>query len=109
MLAAPVGQLRPFKPTLRVCSFLSSPVPDGARRLFLDLIMKATVLPLGLLFCSAVALPAQTIPASTAYDASPQHLWNQLNSTLFARVAPEGTAISGGHGMGARAAAVRDR
>ena len=71
--------------------------------------MKATVLPLGLLFCSAVALPAQTIPASTAYDASPQHLWNQLNSTLFARVAPEGTAISGGHGMGARAAAVRDR
>jgi hypothetical protein len=46
--------------------------------------MKATVLPLGLLFCSAVALPAQTIPASTAYDASPQHRWNQLNSTLFA-------------------------
>ena len=53
--------------------------------------MKATVLALGLLFCSAVAPAAETIPASTAYDASPQHLWNQLNSTLFARGAPEGT------------------
>jgi hypothetical protein len=53
--------------------------------------MKATLLALGLLFCSAVALAAETIPASTAYAADPQNLWNQLNSTLFARVAPEGT------------------
>jgi hypothetical protein len=53
--------------------------------------MKAALLGLGLLICSAVALAAKTIPASTAYDANPQHLWNQLNSALFARVAPEGT------------------
>lgn len=53
--------------------------------------MKATLLALGLLFCSAVALAAETIPASTVYAANPQHLWNELNSTLFARVAPEGT------------------
>ena len=52
--------------------------------------MKATLLGLGLLICSAVSLAATTIPASTAYDANPQHLWNQLNSVLFARVAPEG-------------------
>jgi hypothetical protein len=52
--------------------------------------MKATFLGLGLLICSAVALSAKTVPVSTAYDANPQHLWNQLNSALFARVAPEG-------------------
>ena len=53
--------------------------------------MKATLLSLGLLICSAVAPAATTTPASTAYDANPKHLWNQLNSALFARVAPEGT------------------
>ena len=53
--------------------------------------MKATLLVLGLLICSAEAPAATTTPASTAYDASPQHPWNQLNSALFARVAPEGT------------------
>jgi hypothetical protein len=53
--------------------------------------MKATLLSLGLLICSAAVSAANTAPASTAYDADPQHLWNQLNSVLFARVAPEGT------------------
>jgi hypothetical protein len=38
-----------------------------------------------------MALAADIKPATTAYDADPQHLWNQLNSVLFARVAPEGT------------------
>lgn len=45
----------------------------------------------GLLISSAVALGTQTVPDTTAYDTNPRHLWNQLNATLFARVAPEGT------------------
>ena len=45
----------------------------------------------GLLISSAVALGTQTLPDTTAYDTNPGHLWNQLNATLFARVAPEGT------------------
>jgi hypothetical protein len=49
------------------------------------------LLGLGHLICSAAAPAANTTPAGTAYDANPQHLWNQLNSVLFARVAPEGT------------------
>lgn len=53
--------------------------------------MKATLVTLGLLICPAVALAAQALPASTTYDADPRHPWNELNSTLFARVAPEGT------------------
>ena len=53
--------------------------------------MKATLLGLGLLICSAAVPAANTTPASTAYDANPKHIWNQLNTTLFARVAPEGT------------------
>ncbi len=53
--------------------------------------MKPTLLVLGLLFCAAVASAAQTIPASTAYAADPQHLWNQLNSALFA---PDGDWIT---------------
>jgi hypothetical protein len=53
--------------------------------------MKAMLLALGLLTCSAVAPAAETVPASTTYAADPKHLWNQLNSALFARVAPEGT------------------
>jgi hypothetical protein len=53
--------------------------------------MKATLLALGLLFYAAVAPAAEAIPAATAYAADPQHLWNRLNSILFARVAPEGT------------------
>jgi hypothetical protein len=52
--------------------------------------MKRTLLGLGLLICSAMTQAATSIPASTAYDTNPQHLWNQLNSALFARVAPEG-------------------
>jgi hypothetical protein len=49
------------------------------------------LLALGLLTYSAVPLAAEIIPASTAYDANPKHLWNELNSALFARVAPDGT------------------
>jgi hypothetical protein len=44
-----------------------------------------------LLLFPTVVLATQTTPASTAYDPNPQHPWNQLNSALFARVAPEGT------------------
>ena len=53
--------------------------------------MKPTLLSLGLLIYSAVALAAKSPPASTAYSADPHHLWNELNSALFARVTPEGT------------------
>ena len=53
--------------------------------------MKAMLLALALLICSPVAPAAQTVPASTTYAAYPKHLWNQLNSVLFARVSPEGT------------------
>jgi hypothetical protein len=53
--------------------------------------MKARFLGLALLICSAAVPAANTTPASTAYDADPRHLWNQLHSALFARVAPEGT------------------
>ncbi len=53
--------------------------------------MKATLLVLGLLILTPMASAAEKIPPSTVYDARPQHLWNQLNSALFARVAPEGT------------------
>jgi hypothetical protein len=53
--------------------------------------VKATLLGLGLLICSAAAPAADNTPGGTAYDVNPQHLWNQLNSVLFARVAPEGT------------------
>jgi hypothetical protein len=53
--------------------------------------MKSMLLALGLLVFSPVGLAARAIPTSTAYDANPQHLWNQLNSVLFARVDREGT------------------
>jgi hypothetical protein len=52
--------------------------------------MKRTFWGLGLLLCSAMTRAATALPASTAYDPNPQQLWNQLNSALFARVAPEG-------------------
>ncbi len=53
--------------------------------------MQAVLLALGFLICSVAATAAEPIPASTVYDPDPRHLWNQLNSALFARVAPEGT------------------
>jgi hypothetical protein len=53
--------------------------------------MKAILVALGLLIGSGMTAAAEDLPASRIYDADPRHLWNQLNSVLFARVAPEGT------------------
>ena len=47
--------------------------------------VKATLWGLGLLMYSAVALAAKTMPASTAYAADPQHLWNQLTEPSLPR------------------------
>lgn len=44
-----------------------------------------------LLLSPTVVLATQPTPTSTAYDPNPEHLWNQINSVLFTRVAPEGT------------------
>src|ERR1700749_215009 len=44
-----------------------------------------------LLLCPTMVLATQSTPSSTAYDPKPGHLWNQINSLLFTRVAPEDT------------------
>jgi hypothetical protein len=55
--------------------------------------MRAIVITLGLIICSAPILAANEVPPqqSTSYDPDPNHPWNQLNSALFARAAPNGT------------------
>jgi hypothetical protein len=58
--------------------------------------MQATFPGLMLLVCSALAQAAGTSPVDTTYDSDPGHLWNQLDSILFARVAPEGAVYGPG-------------
>lgn len=54
--------------------------------------MSARLLVLCLMICSATGLCAENpSPKNSAlYDSDPEHLWNQLNKTLFLRTAPDG-------------------
>jgi hypothetical protein len=56
--------------------------------------LRRLVAPVVALLClflgSRLGLAAQVAPTSVAYGPRPEHLWNQLNAALFARVAPDG-------------------